>query len=201
MTEARSLKRAGTLFVVGIGQFVVFLVLAEVYYPGYDVSANTISDLGATCSAGACKFVRPSSEIFDASIVVLGLLLLPGAYCLWKGSGSKGLPFFIALAGIGSLGVGILNESFGGLHDLVSGLTFISAGIQALLVYKVAKPPFSYFLALAGVMTLVATILYATDTYLGLGQGGMERMVIWPALTGGLALGGYLMGIGDGGAT
>ena len=46
-------------------------------------------------------------------------------------------------------------------------------------------------------MTLVATVLYGTDTYLGLGQGGMERMVVYPVLIGGVAFGGYLMALGD----
>ena len=64
-------------------------------------------------------------------------------------------------------------------------------------MYKVAKAPLSYFSAAAGVITLLAIVLYGTDTYLGLGQGGMERMIVYPVLIGGLAFGGYLMAIGE----
>lgn len=195
--DAPILKRAGTILFVGVGQFVFLFALAEIYYPGYDVSSNFISDLGATCKAGVCKFVQPSSDIFNASVALLGLMLLFAAYYLWKGSGSKALPLFAALAGVGALGVGVFNESYGGVHVFFSALTFVSAGIQAILVFKVAKAPYSYFSAVTGIITLAATVFYATDTYLGLGQGGMERMVVYPVLIGGLAFGGYLMALGD----
>lgn len=195
--DAPTLKRAGTCIFVGTAQFAFFFVLAEIYYPGYDVSANFISDLGATCRSGVCKFVQPSSDIFNVSIVLLGLSLLFAAYYLLNGSESKALPFFEALAGIGAMGVGIFNESFGSAHVFFSALTFVAAGIQALLVFRVSKPPFSVFSALAGLVTLAATVLYATDTYLGLGQGGMERMVVYPVLIAGVAFGGYLMALGD----
>jgi hypothetical membrane protein len=191
------LKRAGTCMFVGTGQFAFFFVLAEIYYPGYDVSTNFISDLGATCRSGVCKFVQPSSDIFNVSIVLLGVTLLFAAYYLLKGSGSRALPLFDTLAGIGAMGVGIFNESFGSAHVFFSAFTFVAAGIQALLVFRVAKAPFSLFAALTGLVTLVATVLYGTDTYIGLGQGGMERMVVYPVLIGGVAFGGYLMALGD----
>lgn len=195
--EGRYLKRAGTLLVVGVGQFAFCFALAEIYYPGYDVSSNFISDLGATCRGGVCKFVQPSSDIFNASVALMGLMLVLTSYYLWKGSGAKALSFFEGLAGVGAMGVGIFNESFGAAHVFFSALTFVSAGVQALLVFKVAKAPYSYFSTVTGVVTLVATVLYASDTYLGLGQGGMERMVAYPVLIGGIALGGYLMALGD----
>ncbi|HVC27890.1 MAG TPA: DUF998 domain-containing protein [Nitrososphaerales archaeon] len=195
--DAPSVKRAGTILFVGVGQFAFCFALAEIYYPGYDVSVQTISDLGATCKGGVCKFVQPSSDIFNASIVLLGIMLLLTAYYFWKGSGSRALSFFEFLSGIGAMGVGIFNESFGGAHVFFSAFTFFSIGIQALLVFKVAKPPFSYLSMVTGAMTLVAIVFYGTDTYLGLGQGGMERMIVYPVLIGGLAFGGYLMALGE----
>ncbi|MDA4115185.1 MAG: DUF998 domain-containing protein [Thaumarchaeota archaeon] len=195
--DAPSLKHAGTILFVGVAQFAFFLVLAEIHYPGYDVSVQTISDLGATCVRGVCRFVQPSSDIFNVSIVILGIALLFTAYFLWKGCGSKALSFFGGLAGIGSMGVGIFNESYGGAHVFFSALTFFSIGIQALLEFKVVRAPFSYFSAAAGVITLVAVVLYGTGTYLGLGQGGMERMVVYPVLIGGLAFAGYLIAMGE----
>jgi len=195
--DAPSLKRAGTILFVGVGQFAFCFALAEIYYPGYDVSVQTISDLGATCKGGVCKFVQPSSDIFNASVALLGIMLLFTAYYLWKGSGSKALSVFEVLSGIGAMGVGIFNESYGVVHVFFSALTFFSIGIQALLVFKVARPLFSYFSAVTGVITMVALVLYGTGTYLGLGQGGMERMIVYPVLIGGLAFGGYLMALGE----
>ena len=73
---------------------------------------------------------------------MLGVTLLFAAYYLLKGSGSRALPLFEALAGIGAMGVGIFNESFGSAHVFFSAFTFVAAGIQALLVFRVAKAPF-----------------------------------------------------------
>ncbi len=195
--DGPNLKRAGIIIFIGVGQFAFCMVLAEIYYPGYDVSVQTISDLGATCKDGVCRFVQPSSDIFNASAVLLGIMLFFAAYYLRKGSGSRSLPLFEGLAGVGLIGVGTFNESYGVAHVFFSAFTFFSIGIQALLVFKVAKPPFSYFSTVAGVISLVAIVLYGTGTYLGLGQGGMERMIVYPVIIGGLAFGGYLMAIGD----
>lgn len=183
--------------VVGVGQFAFFLIIAEVYYPNYNVALNYVSDLGATCVNGACRFFEPASDIFDVSIVVMGLLLFPAAYYVGKASGSRSLPAFIALAGVGAVGVGAFNESYGSIHTVFSAWTFIAAGVQALLVYKVAKGAFAYISAFTGIVTLVATALYAGHEYLGLGGGGMERVVIYPVLLGGIAFGGYLMALGE----
>src|SRR5271169_5288708 len=124
--DASSLRRAGTILFVGVAQFAFCFALAEIYYPGYDVSVQPISDLGATCKSGVCKFVQPSSDIFNASIVLLGIMLFLTAYYLWKGSGSRALPSFDVLSGIGAVGVGIFNESYGGAHYFFSVLTFLS---------------------------------------------------------------------------
>jgi hypothetical membrane protein len=195
--DGPTLKRAGTILFVGAGQFAFFMTLAEVYYPGYDVSANTISDLGATCKSGLCEFVQPSSYIFTASVLLLGILLVFTAYYLWKGSGTKTLPIFEFLTGVGAVGIGIFNESYGSAHTFFSAFAFFSAGVQALLQFKVAKAPYSYFSMLTGIVTLVAIVLYGTGTYLGLGQGGMERMIVYPVLISGIAFGGYLTALGD----
>ncbi len=196
--DGPSLKRAGTLLFLGTMQFAFCFVLSEIYYPGYDVSSNYISDLGATCLKGTCNFYEPSSAIFNSSIVLLGLFLLVGSYFIWKGYGSKALSFFIALSGVGAVGVGTFNESFGPIHAYFSALTFVSIGIQAILVFRVAKSPMSYFSMITGVVTLGATLLFLLGIYFGMGAGGMERMIVYPVLFGGIAFGGYLMGAGSG---
>jgi hypothetical membrane protein len=193
--DGPSLKRAGAALVVGVGQFVLFLSLAEVLYPGYSVSTNTISDLGATCSRGVCRFVQPSSDIFDASVIVLGATLIFTAYSIWRGAGPRSLSFFEMLTGVGAIGVGVFNESYGSVHLFFSAFVFISASIQAILQYSLAKPPFSCFSVVTGVISLVALFLYGGHAYLGLGQGGMERVIAYPVLVGGIAFGGYMLAL------
>lgn len=195
--DGPSLRKAGILLFLGIFEFAFCFVLAEIYYPGYSVSTNYISDLGATCRTGNCVFNQPSSMIFNSSIVVLALFLFSVTYFSWKGFGFKALSFFFALSGIGAAGVGIFNESYGSIHTYFSALTFVSIGIQAILVLKVDRSPMSLIYAVTGVITLVATLLFLGGAYFGMGAGGMERMIVYPVLLGGLGFGGYMMGAGS----
>ena len=72
--DGPSLRKAGILLFLGICEFAFCFVLAEIYYPGYSVSTNYISDLGATCRTGNCVFISPPLTIFNSSIVLLGAL-------------------------------------------------------------------------------------------------------------------------------
>ncbi|HKT21585.1 MAG TPA: DUF998 domain-containing protein, partial [Nitrososphaerales archaeon] len=103
-------SKAGVAIFVGGVQFSVALILAEIYYPGYDVSTNYVSDLGATCPAPSgtgCLINQPTSMIFNSSIVVLGLLILVGAYFLQRSFRDRPATAVIALAGVGAIGVGL----------------------------------------------------------------------------------------------
>ena len=194
--DTPSLKRAGTILFLGVGSsrssspWLDLLPWLRRLRPDHKRPWGHLQ-------GRRLQFVQPSSDVFNASVAILGIALLVTAYFLWKGSGYKALTLFEGLAGIGCIGIGTFNESYGGTHVFFSAFTFFSIGIQALFVYKVAKAPLSYFSAAAGVITLLAIVLYGTDTYLGLGQGGMERMIVYPVLIGGLAFGGYLMAIGE----
>ena len=86
------------------------------------------------------------------------------------------------MTGLGCVGVGVFPETAGVVHPIVSLITFVFAGLSAVVSYRVQRAPSSYFSILLGVMTLVALVLYVSNTYLGLGQGGMERMVVYPAM-------------------
>ncbi len=116
------------------------------------------------------------------------------SWAIW-GIKSKPSTSFALLSGIGATGVGVFNESFGSIHSLFSLLTFLSIGIFAVLAYRVVKPPMSYFSLVAGIMTLAATVLFTSGAYLGLGPGGMERMIVYPVLLWAIGFGAYLMAI------
>jgi hypothetical protein len=79
----------GVLF-VGVGQFAFFFALAEIYYPGYDVSTQTISDLRHPQERGL-QFRPAVIRHIQRLHCLLGVTLLFTAYLLWKGCGSKAL--------------------------------------------------------------------------------------------------------------
>ncbi|MBU3966041.1 MAG: hypothetical protein KKG76_01510 [Euryarchaeota archaeon] len=65
-------KRAsGVLLFTGAVLVIIGIHLAEFLYPGYSVSGNYISDLGATCRA-TCIVYQPSAFIFNSSLIILG---------------------------------------------------------------------------------------------------------------------------------
>ncbi len=190
------IKVSGALLFLASTQFLFGMLLAETLYPGYNISVNYISDLGATCHT-TCTIVQPSSLIFDSSVFLLGALLVLAAYLFRQGSGSVLAPLLIGMTGLGAMGVGVFPETTGVLHDIVSLVAFAGGGLATLATFKFSRPVLCYFAAILGTMTLVALVLYASGIYLGLGAGGMERVVVFPVITWGIGFGGYLTARAD----
>ena len=164
----------------GAVQFFIFLVVSESVYPGYSVSSQPLSDLGATCGSKPC-YIPPSSTVFDSTVFILGALAFIAAFFVYTGR-SRLVGGLTALAAWGVMGVAIFPETTGTLHTLVSLIAFLFGGLAAISSFTISRPPLSYFSVALGLLGLVALVLYATGTYAGLGQGGMERMIAFPEL-------------------
>lgn len=178
-------KVAGALIFVGATQFILCMLIAECIYPGYSVSNNYISDLG--------KLDEPSAPIFNASVFLLGLTVVAGAYFLRQTIKNRIFLCLLILCGVGAMGVGIFPEDFGLIHFVVSLIAFLFGALSAVASYRFQKAPLSYFAVVLGVISLVALILFGQGVYLGLGKGGMERMIAYPILLWAIGFGGYLI--------
>jgi hypothetical membrane protein len=192
-------KMAGLIFFIAVTQFVLCLIIAEALYPGYSVSDNYISDLG----------VGPSAIVFNSSVFLLGILLLAGVYFLRHSANFKIVNIMLVLMGIGAMGVGVFTKDFTLAHGAVSSAAFFFAGLSAIVSFKVLQKPFSLLSVVLGAMTLAAlalfsagiiasgsmtsTTAYDSPFYLGLGPGGMERMIVYPALMWLAGFGGHLV--------
>ena len=177
-------KVAGTLFFIAASQFILSLIIAEALYPNYSISTNYISDLG----------VGPSSTVFNTSVFLMGLLLIIGTYFLQHAFNSRILTVLLFLTAIGTMGVGVFTENSGTTHMVVSLIAFLFGGLSAIASYKLLKLPFSAISVIMGAMSLGALALFAAKIDLGLGAGGMERMIAYPILTWGVGFGGHLIG-------
>lgn len=175
---------AGILLFVGGIICVLGIIVTEALYLGYSTSQNYISDLG----------VGPSAYIFNSSMFFLGVLAVVGAYFLHQAFKAKLFSVVTAIAGIGVMGVGLFPEDVPVLHTVSSLIAFLFSGLSAVISYKVEKPPFSYFSVVLGAVTLLALLLFTSGNFLGLGVGGMERMIAYPALLWVIGFGGYLLG-------
>ncbi|MGP8124686.1 MAG: DUF998 domain-containing protein [Nitrososphaerales archaeon] len=202
--------KSGVAIFVGAVQFGVLLIVSEIIYSAngtnsfgyvngyaYSISANYVSDLGATCPSNGACYIPPSALLFDTSIALLGLLIIVGAYFLHRAFRWAPATVLIALAGIGALGVGLAPETTGIWHSIFSLMVFLFAGLSAIVTYRFQKKPMAYFSVLLGVITLIALILYVPAIYLGLGPGGMERIIVYPALLWSIGFGGHLMALED----
>lgn len=189
----------GVIFLIAATQFVLCLTIAEALYPGYSVSDNYISDLG----------VGPSAVVFNSSVFLLGLLSLVGTYLMRCRPNFKTLNMLLLLMAIAAMGVGVFTKDFTLAHGTVSSAAFFFAGLSAIASFKVLKKPLSIISIILGAITLAALVLFSSGMitsesltsniaydsifYLGLGPGGMERMIVYPALMWLVGLGVYLI--------
>lgn len=163
---------AGVFLFIAATQFFLGLLVAEALYPGYNISKNYISDLG----------IGPSAIIFNISIFLLGLLIILGTYFLYRSLNTKILTILFIITAIGAMGVGIFVETNQPMHIIVSLMAFLFGAITTVYSSKLIKFPFSLISLILGVISLLALILFINQQFVGLGPGGMERMVLYPIL-------------------
>ena len=150
------------------------IIISEALYPDYNTSIQTISSLG----------VGPSAFIFNLSVFLIGVLGLAATYFIHREFNSKLFTFLMGMMHIGGIGVGLFLEATSTftIHSIFSVMAYLFGGISAMMSYKLQKQPlFSLSLVLGG-FSLLALVLVLSKTYLGLGLGGMERMVAYPLL-------------------
>ncbi len=185
-------RAAGVLLFAGAVIVIIGIHLAEFLYPGYSVSGNFISDLGATCRA-ICIVYQPSALIFNSSVIIQGIFIILSSYLIWREFHDSIIAALMCLSGMGAVGVGLFPETAGFLHVIVSFITFFFGALAAIAASRLVKEPFSYFSVLMGLASLSALVLYGLEIYLELGPGGMERMIAYPILLWAIGFGGYLM--------
>jgi hypothetical membrane protein len=193
----RSARLGGALLMVGSVQFVAAMIAVQLKYPGYSDTGNYVSDLGSSMS--------PWATVFNVSIRVLGLLGIVGTLLIRSAFGSKTTTHVgigaLLVAELGAIAVGLFPENstwpFSGVHSVVSLVTFVGSGV-ALVFLALAMSRdtrwqgLRFYTFLSGVVTLTALVLFASGTYLGIGPGGMERVLIAPILLWAIVVGVHL---------
>jgi len=110
----------------------------------------------------------------------------------------------LLLMAIGAMSIGVFTKHYRTAHGAAATTAFFFAGLSAITSSKVLKKPLSLISVILGMMTLGALALfslgmitsgsltsdiaYDSEFYMGLGPGGMEHMIIYPA---GLWLAGF----------
>ena len=177
-------KKAGALIIFACVQFLLFLIITEALRPDFSIHRNYISDLG----------VGPYAYIFNVSVFLFGLAMVVGVYFVHRVFNYRLLFILLVITGIGAMGVGLFPEDHIVPHSIAALIAFFFGPLSAIVSHKVQEPPFSYISVVLGVLSLVALVLFVATVYLGLGPGGMERMIAYPIILWGVGFGGSLIG-------
>ncbi len=156
-------------------QFFVVEAIAALRYGGYSYSADVISDLGTSDS--------PAAALMNASFVVQGLLIAGGALLLapgLQGLGGRLARVLLVASGAGVLVVGLFPSDGSAVAHQVGAAVHFVAGSLGLIALAYGVRPRSEALgtalALLGLIGVVGTVFFGSAVFLGLGEGGMERV-------------------------
>ena len=123
----------------------------------------------------------------NASFILLGITMSLGAllYIIEGGRSTRDKIGFtgLLLSGTGTILVGIFPEnSISILHIVGAGIPFLIGNLSLVILscsLRVGRY-FKIYTFTLGLIALVALSLFLTKQYLGIGIGGMERLVAYP---------------------
>lgn len=185
---------AGVILFIGSFGFILAMQIAEfIDGSSYNVSVNYISDLGTYCTSPSNCVELPSHNLFDTSVFLVGVAIVLGSFFLYRAFRKKIFSGLLVLSGIGAMGVGVFPENFALEHSIFSLIVFLFGGLAAIAAYSIEVKPLGYFSIVIGAFSVIMLILYALGFYIGLGPGGMERIVAYPELLWGVGLGGHMI--------
>jgi hypothetical membrane protein len=195
-------KLGPVLYITSVQYFLAQVLVAQEWSPSYSISRDTISDLGNTsCGTFNARFVcSPLHSVMNASFVILGTAMTIGSLLIiHQFSESRGATLglsSIAISGIGVIMVGVFPENtISALHGIGAAIPFLvgNAGVIILGFSLNLPPPLRLYSFLSGALALFALGCYASSHYLGLGEGGIERVVAYPQTAWLIIIGLYIL--------
>jgi hypothetical membrane protein len=196
----RVVHRGAVVWVIAAVQFVVAMGVVQAAWsapPTYSLLHNYISDLGNTgCgpwpSSTSARVCSPWHDVFNGSSIALGLLVVLGAVLVRsafprKGSSTVGLALLI-VGGLGAVGVGLSPENVDlTVHSLSAALAFVLGNLSLIVLgFAMFRDTrwggYRAYSMLSGLVGVIAFALFEAGHDLGLGVGGMERLIVAPLL-------------------
>ena len=181
---------AGFVLLMGI-------ITAETKYPVFRhyTTRQEISDLGGTRPPQGLV-TQPSAMIFDTTMLIAGVLLLAGAFALWRLYRHRVLTVVSTLFGAGAFLVGIFPGNTTP-HPYVAMIAFVFSALTAIAAFKVTSAPFRFMSLGVGLLSLAALIageLGDNSLFVkSIGLGGTERWQVFPIILWLAFFGGYLL--------
>jgi hypothetical membrane protein len=184
----RSVDRsvAGLLLLAAGSAVVLGIMTAEALYPvDYNVHRNTVSDLAAMRPEDIVR--QPSAAIFNITMIVAGALIVVAAVLLYRSRARLLAILPVAGLGLGMIGVGVFpGNTVMAVHQLVSIATFLCGGVAAILTARlssrVLRPAHVVLGGIALAFLIGYTVLGDVAVFDRLGEGGVERWIVYPVV-------------------
>ena len=177
------------VWMFSIQYFIIQLISALAWNSPFSLLQNTISDLGNTvCGTYSGRFVcSPLHATMNLSFITFGITMALGSLLIYqefrKNVGSLVGFSAMAVAGLGTIMVGLFPENtIGALHVLGASGPFLigNFGMVILGIYLPLPKSLRIYTLVLGGIALIALGFFYSKHYVGLGIGGMERIVAYP---------------------
>ena len=200
LIRSRPAAIAGILYSSAGFVLLMGIITAETKYPisRHYTTRQEISDLGGTRPPQGLA-TQPSAMIFDTTMLIAGVLLLAGAFALWRLYRNRVLAVVAALFGAGAFLVGIFPGNTTP-HPYVAMIAFVFSALTAIAAFRVTSGPFRFMSLAVGLLSLVALVageLGDSSFFVkSIGIGGTERWQVFPIILWLAFFGGYLLAPG-----
>jgi len=183
-------SKLGPLLYASAIQYFIIQILAGIrFVPHYSLTRNAISDLGnSSCGIfNNRQICSPLHTLMNLSFLTLGITMITGSLLLcqsFKKSRNAIVGFTLfAIGGTGTALVGIFPENtVSVLHGIGAALPFLIGNLGVVILgFSLEVPKILHiYTVLTGSIALAALGVYASGRYIGLGEGGLERVVAYP---------------------
>ena len=188
---------AGVLYSSAGFVLLMGIITAETKYPIFRhySTRQEMSDLGGTRPPQGLV-TQPSAMIFDTTMIIAGVLLLAGAFALWRLYQDRVLTVVSTLFGASTLGVGIFPGNTAP-HPIFAMIAFVFSALTAIAVFRVTSAPFRFMSLSVGLLSLIALLVgelgVNSPVAKSIGMGGVERWVVFPIILWLAFFGGHLL--------
>jgi hypothetical membrane protein len=193
--DSRVTSLAGGLLLVAGTTVLMGIITAEALYPAaYNTHTQTVSDLAAMRPENLVR--QPSAAIFNGTMIVAGLAIAMAAYLLHCVGNRRRTTIPVALLGLGMVGVGFFPGNHLAPHQIFAMTAFVAGGVGAILTATLHRRALRMFHTGLGIIALTALVvgvfLLSWSPVVRLGEGGVERWVVYPVVLWVITLGAAL---------
>jgi hypothetical membrane protein len=192
---------AGVFLFLGGATVLMGIITAEALYPAaaaYNTHTSTVSDLAALRPENIVQ--QPSATIFNLTMILAGTAIACAGWLLHRAGDSRRMTIPVALLGLGMVGVGFVPGNHLAVHQLFAMTAFVAGGVGAILTAKLHTGALRLIHISLGIVALtallVALFLLNWGPVAHLGEGGVERWVVYPVVLWVVTLGASLAATG-----